>query len=93
MAITAAQATTTTYLEKLNHAVRPQKKEGLPDQRANESKHPTPRPGVRDSHRSLTVAKSQKDLDPLSTFMMLRAQQRTYVSVSPQNYTSTPGRV
>lgn len=89
MAITAAQATTTTYLEKLNHAVRPQKKEGLPDQRANESKHPTPRPGVRDSHRSLTVAKSQKDLDPLSTFMMLRSQQRTSVSVLPQNYTST----
>nr|XP_023835064.1 uncharacterized protein C9orf84 homolog [Salvelinus alpinus] len=84
MAISAAQATTTTYLEKFNHAVRPQKKEGLPDQRANVSK-----PGVRDRHMSLPVAKPQKDLDPLSTFMMLRAQQRTYVSVSPQNHTST----
>ncbi|XP_045558961.1 protein shortage in chiasmata 1 ortholog isoform X1 [Salmo salar] len=90
MAISAAQATTTTYLEKLNHAVRPQKKEGLPDQTANVSKLPTPRPSVRDRHMSLPVAKPQKDLDPLSTFMMLRAQQRTYVSVSPQNYTSTP---
>nr|XP_029534855.1 uncharacterized protein LOC115140661 [Oncorhynchus nerka] len=90
VAISAAQATTTTYLEKLNHAVRPQKKEGLPDQRANVSKLPTPRPSVRDRHMSLPVAKPQKDLDPLSTFMMLRAQQRTYVSVSPQNHTSTP---
>ncbi|CAB1321682.1 unnamed protein product, partial [Coregonus sp. 'balchen'] len=91
MAISAAQATTTTYLEKLDHAVRPQKKEeGLPDQRANVSKLPTPRPSVRDSHMSLPVAKSQKDLDPLSTFMMLRSQQITYVSVSPQNHTSTP---
>uniref|UniRef100_A0A673WVG6 Protein shortage in chiasmata 1 ortholog n=1 Tax=Salmo trutta TaxID=8032 RepID=A0A673WVG6_SALTR len=90
MAISAAQATTTTYLEKLNHAVRPQKKEGLPDQTANVSKLPNPRPSVRDRHMSLPVAKPQKDLDPLSTFMMLRAQQRTYVSVSPQNYTSTP---
>nr|XP_046206206.1 protein shortage in chiasmata 1 ortholog [Oncorhynchus gorbuscha] len=90
VAISAAQATTTTYLEKLNHAVRPQKKEGLPDQRANVSKLPTPRPSVRDRHMSLPVAKPQKDLDPLSTFMMLRAQQRTYVSVSTQNHTSTP---
>uniref|UniRef100_A0A8C7SJ88 Protein shortage in chiasmata 1 ortholog n=2 Tax=Oncorhynchus mykiss TaxID=8022 RepID=A0A8C7SJ88_ONCMY len=90
VAISAAQATTTTYLEKLNHAVRPQKKEGLPDQRANVSKLPTPRPSVRYRHMSLPVAKPQKDLDPLSTFMMLRAQQRTYVSVSPQNHTSTP---
>ncbi|XP_064792576.1 protein shortage in chiasmata 1 ortholog [Oncorhynchus masou masou] len=90
VAISAAQATTTTYLEKLNHAVRPQKKEGLPHQRANISKLPTPRPSVRDRHMSLPVAKPQKDLDPLSTFMMLRAQQRTYVSVSPQNHTSTP---
>lgn len=89
MAISAAQATTTTYLEKLNHAVRPQKKEGLPDQTANVSKLPTPRPSVRDRHMSLPVAKPQKDLDPLSTFMMLRSQQRTSVSVLPQNYTST----
>ncbi|XP_019907735.2 protein shortage in chiasmata 1 ortholog isoform X2 [Esox lucius] len=90
MKVSAAQATTTSYMGKCDHAVGTQMMEQvIPDQRDDVLKHSTARPAVRDSHNSYTVAKSQKILDPLSSFIMLRSQQRT-VSVSPQKYTSTP---
>ncbi|XP_053181467.1 protein shortage in chiasmata 1 ortholog [Scomber japonicus] len=44
------------------------------------------RPNIRDNHRGILVSKRprEKDLDPLSTFMMLRSQQR-----SPQSCVNT----
>ncbi|KAL0979638.1 hypothetical protein UPYG_G00187590 [Umbra pygmaea] len=89
--VNVSQDTSTSYLEKCHLAVQAQKKEvGLPDQRENASRHSTPRPSVKDSHKALTVSTSQKDLDPLSTFIMLRSQKRISDSVFPQNYISNP---
>lgn len=44
---------------------------------------------VGDGHRSLTRRPPKKDLDPLSTFMMLRSQQT--VTAAPQSSASTAG--
>uniref|UniRef100_UPI003AB0A4C6 protein shortage in chiasmata 1 ortholog n=1 Tax=Centroberyx gerrardi TaxID=166262 RepID=UPI003AB0A4C6 len=67
--------------------------ESRPEQIASVPKHGIlPRLGVRDNHRSLPAARHppQKDLDPLSTFMMLRSQLRASVPGLPQNCASTP---
>ncbi|XP_032371378.1 protein shortage in chiasmata 1 ortholog isoform X1 [Etheostoma spectabile] len=46
----------------------------------------------RDNHRGLLVTKqpSEKDLDPLSTFMILRSQQLAQVTATPQSSTPAP---
>ncbi|XP_029915556.1 protein shortage in chiasmata 1 ortholog [Myripristis murdjan] len=51
-----------------------------------------PRLSVRDNHRSLPVAKHppNKDLDPLSTFIMLRTQLRDASPVFPQSCATSP---
>lgn len=49
----------------------------------------------RDNHRGLLVERClpEKNPDPLSTFMMLRAQQTASVGATPQNMARTPGRL
>lgn len=49
---------------------------------------------IRDNHRGLLVRTRppEKSLDPLSTFMMLRAQQTAPVGATSQSSASTPGR-
>ncbi|XP_071402352.1 protein shortage in chiasmata 1 ortholog [Centroberyx affinis] len=67
--------------------------ESRPEQISSGPKHGIlPRLGVRDNHMSLPAARHppQKDLDPLSTFMMLRSQLRASVPGLPQNCASTP---
>ncbi|XP_044051343.1 protein shortage in chiasmata 1 ortholog [Siniperca chuatsi] len=46
----------------------------------------------RDNHRGLLVTRRppEKDLDPLSTFMILRSQQTAPVTATPQSLVSTP---
>ncbi|XP_070759887.1 protein shortage in chiasmata 1 ortholog [Enoplosus armatus] len=47
---------------------------------------------IRDNHRRLPVTRRppEKDLDPLSTFMILRSQQTAAVAATPQSFVSTP---
>ncbi|XP_040898476.1 protein shortage in chiasmata 1 ortholog [Toxotes jaculatrix] len=47
---------------------------------------------IRDDHRRLPVNKHvpERDLDPLSTFMILRSQQKAPVTTASQSSTSTP---
>ncbi|XP_058492394.1 protein shortage in chiasmata 1 ortholog isoform X2 [Solea solea] len=47
---------------------------------------------IRDnlSHQPITKRPPEKDLDPLSTFMILRSQQTTPVTAAPQSSVSTP---
>lgn len=49
----------------------------------------------RDNHRDLLAKRClpEKNLDPLSTFMMLRAQQTAPVNATPQITVCTPGRL
>lgn len=49
----------------------------------------------RDNHRGLLTKRClpEKNLDPLSAFMMLRAQQTAPVNATPQSTVCTPGRV
>lgn len=68
---------------------------GRDDWKAEQSVHTPPeqtvslRLNVRDGHRGLTRRPPKKDLDPLSTFMMLRSQQT--VTAAPQGSASTAG--
>ncbi|KAG9337944.1 hypothetical protein JZ751_027438, partial [Albula glossodonta] len=43
------------------------------------------RPSIKDLHSTLPVSTPKEDLDPLSTFMMLRSQQRASVATQSQS--------
>ncbi len=44
---------------------------------------------IRDNHRR----PPEEDLDPLSTFMILRSQQKPTVTATPPSFSRTPGRL
>ncbi|XP_042276572.1 protein shortage in chiasmata 1 ortholog isoform X1 [Thunnus maccoyii] len=50
------------------------------------------RPNIRDNHGGVPVSRRppEKDLDPLSTFMMLRSQQIAAATVTPQSCVNSP---
>lgn len=86
-----------TLKEKSNQPIRTERMDDI--QPVQSAKVPRPSPisrlCVNDNQRSDAVRTPlhQEDLDPLSSFMLLRSQQRAHVPVAAMSYASTPGRL